>query len=90
MLVTVKGFGGIWERRFGTSTARSKRFAQAAFYNTTGVLVSGKVRYRWRIGGKIRFNGVRGFTCDRHVAKPCSSAKIGNYWQVGRKSFKEC
>ena len=62
MLVTVKGFGGIWERRFGTSTARSKRFAQAAFYNTTGVLVSGKIRYRWRIGGKIRFNGVGGFT----------------------------
>jgi len=62
VLVTVKGFGGIWERRFGTSTARSKRFAPAAFYNTTGVLVSGKVRYRWRIGGKIRFNGVGGFT----------------------------
>ena len=62
MLVTVKGFGGIWERRFGTSTAGSKRFAQAAFYNTTGVQVSGKVRYRWRIGGKIRFNGVGGFT----------------------------
>jgi hypothetical protein len=37
VLVTVKGFGGIWERRFGTSTARSERFAQAAFYNTTGV-----------------------------------------------------
>jgi hypothetical protein len=62
VLVTVKGFGGIWERRFGKNTARSKRFAQAAFYNTTGVLVSGKVRYRWRIGGKIRFNGVGGFT----------------------------
>ena len=61
MLVTVKGFGGIWERRFGTSPARSKRFAPAAFYNTTGVQVNGVVRYRWRIGGKIRFNGV-GFT----------------------------
>jgi hypothetical protein len=62
VLVTVKGFGGIWERRLGTNTARSVRFAQAAFYITTGVLVSGKVRYRWRIGGKIRFNGVGGFT----------------------------
>ena len=62
MLVTVKGFGGIWERRFGTSTARSQRFAQVAFYNTTGVQVNGVVRYRWRIGGKIRFNGVGGFT----------------------------
>ena len=46
----------------GTSTVRSRRLAQAAFYNTTGVQVSGKVRYRWRIGGKIRFNGVSGFT----------------------------
>jgi len=55
VLVTVKGFGGIWERRFGTSAGSSKRFAQAAFYNTTGVQVSGKVHYRWRIGGKIRF-----------------------------------
>ena len=45
MLVTVKGFGGIWERRFGTNTAHSKRFAQAAFYNTTGVQVSGKVGF---------------------------------------------
>ena len=61
MLVTVRGFGGIWERRSGTSTARSERLARAAYYNTTGVLVSGKVRYRWRIGGKIRFNGVGGF-----------------------------
>jgi len=42
VLVTVKGFGGIWERRFGMNAARSKRFAQAAFYNTTGVLVSAR------------------------------------------------
>lgn len=62
MLVTVKGFGGIWERRFGKNPANPKRFAQAAFYNTTGVQVNGVVRYRWRIGGKIRFNGVGGFT----------------------------
>ena len=62
MLVTVKGFGGIWERRLGKDTGNPTRFAQAAFYNTTGVLVKGKVRYHWRIGGKIRFNGVGGFT----------------------------
>jgi hypothetical protein len=62
VLVTVKGFGGIWERRFANATARSRRFAQAAFYDTTGVLVSGKVRYRWKIGGKLRFNAVGGFT----------------------------
>jgi hypothetical protein len=62
VLVTVHGFGHIWERRFEKNLANPRRFAQAAFYNTTGVLVSGKVRYQWRIGGKIRFNGVGGFT----------------------------
>ena len=62
MLVTVKGFGGIWERRFGKNIAYPTGSSQAAFYNTTGVLVKDKVRYRWRIGGKIRFNGVGGFT----------------------------
>jgi hypothetical protein len=62
VLVTVKGFGGIWERRFGKNPGNPKRYARAAFYNTTGVQVNGVVRYRWRIGGKIRFNGVGGFT----------------------------
>lgn len=62
MLVTVKGFGSIWERRFGQDATRPRRFDQAAFYNTTGVVVNGTVRYRWRIGGKIRFNGAGGFT----------------------------
>jgi hypothetical protein len=62
VLVTAKGFGGIWERRLGKDTGNATRFAETAFYNTTGVLVKGKVRYRWRIGGKIRFNGVGGFT----------------------------
>ena len=69
MLVTVKGFGSIWERRFGHDPAGDGdvRYDQAAFYNTTGVFVNGRIRYRWRIGGKIRFNGAGGFTpcCPR-------------------------
>ena len=67
MLVTVKGFGSIWERRFRRDAAGDLRYDQAAFYNTTGVFVNGRVRYRWRIGGKIRFNGAGGFTpcCPR-------------------------
>jgi hypothetical protein len=60
MLVTVRGFCAIWERRFGKVPSRG--FARPAFYNTTGVQVNGVVRYRWRTGGKIRFNGVGGFT----------------------------
>ena len=62
MLVTLKGFGGIWERRFTTNPAVPNQSGRIAFYNTTGVVVDGKVRYRWRIGGKIRFNGIGGFT----------------------------
>jgi hypothetical protein len=67
VLVTVKGFGSIWERRFSWDAAGDVRYNQAAFYNTTGVFVNGRVRYRWRIGGKIRFNGAGGFTpcCPR-------------------------
>ena len=81
MLVTVKGFGGIWERRFRNNPANPKRFAQAAFYNTTGVQVNGVVRYRWRIGGKIRFNGVGGFT-------PSDPSRSLNR-EIGRASCRE-
>ena len=62
MLVTLKGFGGIWERRFTKNPAAPNQPSRVAFYNTTGVVVDGRVRYRWRIGGKIRFNGIGGFT----------------------------
>ena len=64
MLVTLKGFGGIWERRFTRHPNTPDQPGRVAFYNTTGVVVDGKVRYRWRIGGKIRFNGIGGFTPD--------------------------
>jgi hypothetical protein len=62
VLVTLKGFGGIWEKRLRNNPDVRDAAARAAFYNTTGVLVDGKVCYRWRIGGKIRFNGIGGFT----------------------------
>lgn len=68
MLVTAQGFGSIWERRSAKDASScARRFAQTAFYNTTGVFVNGKVRPRWRIGGKIRFNAIGGFTpgCPR-------------------------
>jgi hypothetical protein len=62
VLVTLKGFGGIWEKRLRNNPAVPDVAARAAYYNTTGVLVDGKLRYRWRVGGKIRFNGIGGFT----------------------------
>ena len=54
--------------------------ARAAYYNTTGVLVDvASIRYRWRIGGKIRFNGIGGFHSDQPGSLPetaYSSARI--------------
>jgi hypothetical protein len=61
MLVTVTGFGSVWRRRFGKDQNDSKRFAGAAYFNTTGVPVHGKIRTRPKIVGHVRFNGVGGF-----------------------------
>ena len=61
VLVTLQGFGSIWERKPRRQAGDSTKFGGTAYYNTTGVLVNGRVRYRWRIGGKIRFNSTGGF-----------------------------
>ncbi len=61
MLVTVTGFGSVWRRRFGKNQSDSRRFARAAYFNTTGVQVDGKVRTRPRIVGHVRFNSIGGF-----------------------------
>ena len=61
MLVTLQGFGNIWERKPRIKKGDSTKIRGTAYYNTTGVLVHGRVRYRWRIGGKIRFNSTGGF-----------------------------
>lgn len=73
MLVTVKGLGSIWERREAPGCDSSRRFARAAFYNTTGVLANGKLRYRWHIGGKIRFNSFGGFNLNHPL---CSLNRV--------------
>jgi hypothetical protein len=64
MLVTVTGLGSVWRRRFGTNPNDPRRFARAAYFNTTGVPVDGKVRTRPKIAGHARFNGVSGFDPD--------------------------
>ena len=61
MLVTVTGFGSVWQHRFGKNQSDPKRFARAAYFNTTGVSVGGKIRTRPRIVGHVRFNGAGGF-----------------------------
>jgi len=61
MLVTITGFGSVWRRRIGKDPRDSRRFARAAYFNTTGVPVNGKIRTRPKIVGHVRFNGVGGF-----------------------------
>jgi hypothetical protein len=53
MLISVLSFGSRWSGR-----------ADAAYYNTTGVAVEGKIRNRPRIYGVARFNGRSGFRPD--------------------------
>lgn len=60
MLVTITGFGSVWRRRIG-DPRDSRQFARAAYFNTTGVPVNGKIRTRPKIVGHVRFNGVGGF-----------------------------
>jgi len=61
MLVTITGFGSVWRRRFGKDESDPSRFVRAAYFNTTGVSVNGKIRTRPKIIGHVRFNGVGGF-----------------------------
>jgi hypothetical protein len=61
MFVTVTDFGSIWRRRLGKDQSDPRRFARAAYFNTTGVPVGGRIRTRPRIVGHVRFNGVGGF-----------------------------
>ena len=61
MFVTVTGFGSVWRWRFGKDQNDPRRFARAAYFNTTGVPVGGQIRSRPRIVGHVRFNGVGGF-----------------------------
>jgi len=61
MLITVTGFGSVWRRRFGKDPDDTGRYARAAYYNTTGVLVNGIVRTRPEITGHARFNAAGGF-----------------------------
>lgn len=85
MLIAVQGFGSLWERRLGKDLADSKRFARAAYYNTTAVPVNGKLRYRWRIGGKLRFNSSDGINPNyplRAVGRlfECADPEPRNGW----------
>jgi len=57
----LSGLGSVWRQRFGKNPDDRVRFARAAYYNTTGVVVNGVIRSRPKIVGHVRFNGVGGF-----------------------------
>ncbi|MGD0325902.1 MAG: hypothetical protein ABSD45_19435 [Terriglobia bacterium] len=61
MVVSITGFGSVWRRRFGKNPDDPRRFARAAYYNTTGVPVDGTIRPRSKVAGYTRFNSVGGF-----------------------------
>ncbi len=63
MLISILGFGSIWTRR--AADADGSRKPDAAYYNTTGVLVGGKFRNRPRVYGVARFNRNSEFRPDR-------------------------
>jgi hypothetical protein len=71
VVVAIQGFGSAWERRYGKDPSDPRRFSCAAYYNTTAVPVNGKLRYRWRVGGKLRFNSAGGFNPNYPTRSLC-------------------
>ena len=66
MLISVLGFGSIWTRRVAKGARQSGdvSLAGTAYYNTTGVLASNRLRNRSCVYGVARFNGSSGFRPD--------------------------
>jgi hypothetical protein len=80
MLVTVTGFGSVWQRPFGNDDDHDMRRFARAYLNTTGVRVNGEIHARPKVLGNIWFNGPRAFDPNRTLgmiasvfecAEPC-------------------
>jgi len=61
MLVGVTGFGSVWRRRIREDGSDRRRFAHTSYFNTTGVMVNGRLVRRRKIAGHVRLDGVSGF-----------------------------
>jgi len=76
MLIGLEGFGSIW------SVRRKSNPARTAYYNTTGLLIDGRLRHRAAIFGAVRFNQVGGFDAqhiERNIGRVFESAgRIGS------------
>ena len=75
MRVCILGFGSVWRSRWAKGLDDPMRFARAAYYNTTGVMVDGKLRTRPSIVGHVRFNSVGGFNPN------CPARMIGRVFE---------
>lgn len=62
MIIALEGFGSVWSVRAGLNPART------AYYNTTGIITSEKLRHRSRVFGQVRFNAVGGFN-PNHIER---------------------
>ena len=51
----------MWRTRFSKNEHDANRFAHGAYFNTTGVMVNGRVRQRPLILGYAKLNGAGGF-----------------------------
>jgi hypothetical protein len=60
MLVGVTGFGSVWRRRIREDGSDRRRFAHASYFNTTGVMVNGRLIRHRKIAGHVRLDGVSG------------------------------
>ena len=69
MIIGLEGFGSVWSTRNAAVTER------IAFYNTTGIVLDGKLRHRSRVFGQIRFNAMGGFN-PQHI-----EANIGRVFE---------
>ena len=59
--MTVTGLGSVWRWRLRKASGYPHSLTDTAYYNTTGVSVSGITRQRPKIIGYARFNGIGGF-----------------------------
>jgi hypothetical protein len=61
MLIGISGFGSVWRRRVEGGATDSSHVVRTAYFNTTGVMVNGKLIRHRKIAGHVRFNGAGGF-----------------------------
>ena len=74
MIIALEGFGSVWSTRIGAKRDRT------AFYNTTGIVLDGRLRHRSRVFGQIRFNAISGFN-PQHI-----ESNIGRVFQSAGRS----